>query len=294
MPTQVLLLPNRLPLKWQGFRVSYKRRYARLLHLDRQTRQQRNPKKIRCLAGTKPLGVFLAMDGNQRAQFLFLKEAAIILADQIRSSKCDKNTALYTYNSCFMKSMEYCMTTTNFSETEWNAILAPALKYSLQKSGMTSKFPHPVLYGPDLYQCLNIYHPKFWEGIKNISTHIQESVNQSSAGSLIRLTAEGLQLELGIPMTPATINWKVVKECSTPAWYGGLLDFDTKHPIEIIEDYPQLPLLQQKDQYIMQGFIKAGYQKQDLKILNFMQMSIRAVSVADIASATGKTINHLS
>jgi hypothetical protein len=91
------------------------------------------------------------MDGNQRAQFLFLKEAAIIFADQIRSSKCGKNTALYTYNSCFMKSMEYCMTTTNFSETEWNAILAPALKYSLQKSGMTSKFSHPILYGPDCY-----------------------------------------------------------------------------------------------------------------------------------------------
>jgi hypothetical protein len=93
----------------------------------------------------KNLGIFLAMDGNQWAQFLFLKEAAIIFADQIRTSKCDKNIALYTYNSCFMKSMEYCMTTTIFSETEWNAILAPALKYSLQKSSMTSKFPHPVL-----------------------------------------------------------------------------------------------------------------------------------------------------
>jgi hypothetical protein len=60
-------------------------------------------------------------------------------------------------------------------------------------------------------------------------------------------------------MTPGTINWKVVKEYLTPAWYGGLLDFITKHPIEIIEDYPQLPLLRQKDQYIMQGFINAGY-----------------------------------
>jgi hypothetical protein len=58
-------------------------------------------------------------------------------------------------------------------------------------------------------------------------------------------------------MTPATINWKAVKEYSTPAWYGSLLDFITKHPIEIIEDYPQLPLLRQKDQYIMQGFINA-------------------------------------
>jgi hypothetical protein len=37
-------------------------------------------------------------------------------------------------------------------------------------------------------------------------------------------------------MTPGTIYWKVVKEYSTPAWYSGLLDFITKHLIEIIED----------------------------------------------------------
>jgi hypothetical protein len=147
---------------------------------------------------------------------------------------------------------------------------------------MSSKFPHNVLYGPSLYQGLNIYHPKFWEGIKKISTHIQESVNQSSTGSLIRLTAEGLRLELGIPMTPGTIKWKIVKAYTTPAWYGGILDFISDHPIEIIEDYPQLPLLCQDDQYLMQGFIDAGYRKLDLKILNFMRMSLQAVTVADI------------
>lgn len=107
------------------------------------------------------LGVFLAMDGNQRRQFLFLKGEAVKFGEQIRSSKCDKNTALYTYNSCFMKSMEYCMTTTNFSESQWNEILAPALKYSLQRLGMSATFPRDLLYGPDIYQVLNIYHPKF-------------------------------------------------------------------------------------------------------------------------------------
>jgi hypothetical protein len=70
----------------------------------------------------KTLGVFLAMDGNQRAQFLFLREKSKEFANQIRSSKCDKNTALYTYNSCFMKSMEYCMTTTRNPRPYPNAL----------------------------------------------------------------------------------------------------------------------------------------------------------------------------
>jgi hypothetical protein len=44
----------------------------------------------------------------------------------------------------------------------------------------------------------------------------------------------------------------------------------------------------------MQGFIDAGYRKLDLNILNFMRMSLQAVTVADIASSTGETINHIS
>jgi hypothetical protein len=60
-------------------------------------------------------------------------------------------------------------------------------------------------------------------------------------------------------MTPGIIEWKIVKAYTTPAWCGGILDFISYHPIEIIEDYPQLPLLHQDDQYIMQGFINARY-----------------------------------
>ena len=44
----------------------------------------------------------------------------------------------------------------------------------------------------------------------------------------------------------------------------------------------------------MQGFIDAGYRKNQLKILNFMRMSLRAISVADIAASSGLTINHLA
>ena len=135
------------------------------------------------------------------------------------------------------------MTTTNFTESEWNAIVAPALTVSPQKAGMSATFPRNVLYGPALYQGMNIYHPKIWEGIKKIAAHIQESVNQSSTGALIRITAEGLRLELGIPMTPGTVDWKVAQHYATPTWYGGVIDFVSTHAVEIIEDYPQLPTL---------------------------------------------------
>ena len=92
------------------------------------TRQQL--KRMNVEMAEKTLGVFLGMDGNNRCQFRHLQEEAVKFGDQIRSSKCDRNTALYTYNNCFLKSMEYCMQTTDFTETQWNDILKPALRTS--------------------------------------------------------------------------------------------------------------------------------------------------------------------
>jgi len=64
------------------------------------------------------------MDGTQDAQKRYLKEAAATFAFQIRTSKCTKIEALYTYNSSCMKTMEYCIPVARFSETEWNKIVS--------------------------------------------------------------------------------------------------------------------------------------------------------------------------
>ena len=49
-------------------------------------------------------------------------------------------------------------------------------------------------------------------------TLIQESVNKSLTGTLIKATVEGLQLELGFSTMIGTVDWKIVKEYLTPSW----------------------------------------------------------------------------
>ena len=43
-----------------------------------------------------------------------LTEKAKEFGERIRSSQCTADTPMYTYNSCFMKSIEYSMIVTNF------------------------------------------------------------------------------------------------------------------------------------------------------------------------------------
>ena len=63
-----------------------------------------------------------------------------------------KYDALYTYNSSFMKTLEYPMIALGLSENEWNSVVLPALGATLNATGMAKTFPRKVLYGPDLYQ----------------------------------------------------------------------------------------------------------------------------------------------
>ena len=66
---------------------------------------------------------------------------------------------MYRYNTCFMKSMEYCMPVTHLSKEEWKTIIHPVKEITLQQARMLSSFPTAALYGSHRYQGLDFEDP---------------------------------------------------------------------------------------------------------------------------------------
>ena len=62
--------------------------------------------------------------------------------------------------------------------------------------------------------------------------------------------------------------------------------------LDLSECYPDLPLLQEKDIYLMQAFINNKYKSADLKCLDFVWKYIQAVSLADISTVDGRQISY--
>ena len=136
------------------------------------------------------LGILIALDRNQKSLALSLQKKAEDFVGKIRSSQYTVDTAMYTYNTCFLKSIEYSCIVTNFDSDQWNKILAPALENSLVKSAMARKFPPGVLYGPDLYEGLNIKHPYYSQGIIQLMACVQVCAIGSQTGQFIQHLAE--------------------------------------------------------------------------------------------------------
>ena len=141
------------------------------------------------------------MDGNEDAQFESLLQEARTFASQIRSSKVQPNEALYTLQSSFMKTIEYCLPVTQLSVQKWDAIMKPVMKAALPKCRYSRTITIPLRYGPFIHGGTGIHSPFYYAGILQIATLIQENVCGSQTGTLLRTSAEELRLEVGFNYT---------------------------------------------------------------------------------------------
>ena len=76
------------------------------------------------------------------------------------------NTAIFMYQNCFVKGMEYCMPVTQLTKAQLNTLIWSARKLTLQRACMTMTFPKLALYGSQLYNGFIFEDPYTKQGIK--------------------------------------------------------------------------------------------------------------------------------
>lgn len=95
-------------------------------------------------------------------------------------------------------------------------------------------------------------------------------------------------------LTATTYNDKTFAHHVPNGWYKSLRRFTLKviYGLDLAKDYEDLPFLQEKDVYLIQDFVDNRYKSSGLKCLNFVQKSIQATSLADIATVDSHQISH--
>ena len=103
---------------------------------------------------------------------------------------------------------------------------------------------------------------------------------------------------MGIPfsLTNAKYNEKTYAYYIPFSWYKNLLKFMSTliFDLEVTEDYLDMPILCEKDAYLMEAFVKDGFRNADVKALNFVQKFLQAVTLSDIANVDGRRIAYHS
>ena len=158
--------------------------------LDDKYNNKIHLQRIEVTEAVETLGVFLSIDGLQTKHKTILKEKADEFAEKISMSNCDPNTAIYTFNTCLMKSLEYSLVTSNLTKKEWDEIIKKAKEKSLQKGHFSYRFPLKPLFAPKKFGGVGFDHLYYKQGIEKIQTLIQEIVSSTQTGLLISSVME--------------------------------------------------------------------------------------------------------
>ena len=79
-----------------------------------------------------------SLTGDQEAKKIVLTEEFGLFSSQMRVAKCNKTLCLNSFNTSFMPSLFYPMIVTHVIEQQWNKIISPAIKATLNTAGMAT------------------------------------------------------------------------------------------------------------------------------------------------------------
>jgi hypothetical protein len=191
------------------------------------------------------------MSGDLWNQIHYLGEQAEIFVNQLMHTTAKQADMLYTYQSSFMKTMEYLLTAVTISESQWNSLMAPVVKTVLQKTGFAATFPRDVFFGPVKYQGFGCRHPFYHQESLHIMTFVNEIYNKTQTGQLLLVSLEELIRELGIVHPLHRIPYDAYEPCTTNSWVRTLWQFMHQHDIGVDGFVSPPPTMRQYNVYLV-------------------------------------------
>ncbi|MGL5936611.1 MAG: hypothetical protein ACRCZI_13435, partial [Cetobacterium sp.] len=236
------------------------------------------------------LGVEVAMDGNQEREMEHLREKAERFADNYRTAKgLEKNEAWDGILTTVMATMRYPAAATQLTEKQWDYVLAPIFQSGLPKAGITRMFPKSVLYGPMLFQGLDVMHMFDYQELEHLKILLQHGNKDTKLTELLKHSWEALRLELGLPGALTDWNYALLGECATECWLKTLWKYCRDNEIGILDEEAKLELKRAGDRFLMEAFVNARFDAKQLKLLNEVRNWLKAVTLADVVTADGRT-----
>ncbi len=281
-----------IDFKWANNRWQYVKWTAneRVLSIPRSDGTKVQIPRLETGEARRTLGVRLAPDGNNDAEYAHLREEAIKWKNHIATANLPRAVADYSIRQVLLPKLRYPLVATTFSEAQCQGIMQPVLQQGLPALGVNRNFPRAVAHGPVAYQGLNLPNPHTEQLITHILTVLKYgNIPHDPTGSLIRACGELMRLEVGMHGPFFKLS-PYLHVCMTETWLSHCWYSCVQRGIFIDTDIADFDLPRERDQIIMEGFLRTGYQDAELVTLNRCRMYLQVIFLSDICNGQGTTI----
>ena len=229
-------------------------------------------------------------DGNDSDEVKHLRAKTVSWAESVRTNHFKADDAWYCLNNTIMKTVEYPLMATTMTKDELTHVIAPILKAGLPRSKVQSQLPRALVHGSLESQGLNLHHPYHTQLIQHLLAVLRHGTRPTITGHLLRCGMESLVLELGSGKPFWDLPFELWGPLATECWLAKTWKHLDTTDLALRGPVATIPLQRTQDSYLMERFVEAGYRKGNLARLNRIRMTLHVVTVADIVSADGLTL----
>jgi len=115
---------------------------------------------------------------------------------------------------------------------------------------------------------------------------------QSAVGILYNLSYELMILEVGLSFQPLQLPYKSYSTLLTHCWFKTLWEKCDAYKIKVETHNVPLKFFRERDDWLMQAFIEAGYSGNDLIQLGKVRVYQQAIFISDVFGADGRLIDE--
>ena len=235
------------------------------------------------------LGVWIAPDGNQQAQFTSLVDKSNSWAGRIQSGRLTLTESWISLNSGILKSLEYSLMATSLSKQQCKAVMAPILQAILPTIHIAKTLPRVVCHGPT--ESLGLDIPDLWyvQGIQKIWAYMRHGDSSSITGQLLRSSVEQATLEVGLNQL-LHHSYRRFGHLLTRSHLASFWHFLDDSPLTM--NIRVAPLLPQCDHDVvfMQQVGSSALSRGEVRSVNLCRQWLRVLYLSDIVTGDGRSI----
>ena len=240
----------------------------------------------------KTLGVWTAPSGSMVAEYDYLQAKIKAWTERIRVRRLPHRLVWLSLHTGILKTLDYPLAATTFTELECQSLMAPLLKVGLSRSHIVRSMPRSVVHAP--YSAGGFSVPNLFveQGLAHIKAFVMfGSSHTAITGFLLRNSLEYLQVELGHSAFPWDLDFQVWGSCAVSTWLTSLWAFCSRYSIRLSSPVPPLQPLRTGDVFLMVAFWQRGIRSSAvLARLNRCRLFLRALTLADIVTTDGTHI----
>jgi hypothetical protein len=160
-----------IDFKWKNgvWKYATKEDVGATLTMSNESREKVDIERVEPKEARRTLGVRLAPDGNNQAEFLHLQTTCDLWADRIRCGMIPQKYARQAFMSTIWSKLTYSLPATTFTRQACNAIMKKMINATLSASGVNKNIPRDLVFGHQSRQGLGYPDMYVWQGAEAIT-----------------------------------------------------------------------------------------------------------------------------